>query len=153
MVDCLLHVWLQNSLDYWSYFGRKQSQTSPILQFFSMDCKSRKDLFRNLWRADTRLGVQSSAFFLSIKTGFFPGSVCPKLPKITWNCLKLPEIAWKLPEIAWSRLKIAWNRLKSPEIAWKLPERGPLIAWKLPKITWKGPISLHQKGWAFAHLN
>ena len=50
------------------------------------------------------------------------------------NCLKLPEIAW--------------DRLK---IAWKLPETEPLIAWKLPKITWKGPISLHNKGWAFAH--
>ena len=62
--------------------------------------------------------------------------MCPK------NCLKRPK-----------------NALKSPKIAWKLPERGlkvawkgPQIAWKLPKITWRGPILLHKKGWAFAHL-
>ena len=39
------------------------------------------------------LGVQSPAFLLLIKTGFFLGFGPPGLPKITQNCLKLPEIA------------------------------------------------------------
>ena len=43
------------------------------------------------------LGVQSSAFFLLIKTGFFLGF---SPPKISQNCLELPEISSKLPEIA-----------------------------------------------------
>ena len=77
------------------------------------------------------------SFFLLIKFFFF----------VFWlgvppNCLKLPEIARKLLEIAW----------KLPANCLKLPERGPLIAWKSSKITWEGPISSHKKCWAFAHL-
>ena len=48
---------LPSSPDYRNYSGRKQSQTIPILQFFSMKCKSRKNqsgLSSNSWRVDSR---------------------------------------------------------------------------------------------------
>ena len=61
----------------------------------------------NLKRLMNILSVQSSAFFLSIQTGFF-----------------LARCALELPEMAWNRPKIAW---KLPKIAGKLPQR-PQIA-------------------------
>ena len=42
-----------------------------------------------------KIGVcNPQPFFCQLKLVFFLARCAPKLPKITWNCLKLPEIAW-----------------------------------------------------------
>ena len=83
-----------------------------------------------------KLGVQSSAFCLStfLFFSFFLGFGPPKLPKIAWNCRK----RW---------LEIAKNIAKN--IAWNHLKRAQANSWI---FIWKGPNSLHKKGWAFADI-
>ena len=101
-------------LGRWEKIDRKFATKKPLHVSIS---KIQNFITKNFWDQFLRCAILS--LLLLIKTGFGGGFGPPKLPRITRNCLKLPDIAWNHLTTAQE------NCLKLPGNCRKLPEKGP----------------------------
>ena len=116
---------LPNTQNSWKRKGQtlKKTRHSPCKEPREKRNSHQKTKERKDREATQILGVQSSALVLLIKPGF--SWAPPKSPKITWNCLKIPE---KRP----SRLHVIPHR---PPVAQNGPENPKSVMSR--SVTWR----------------